>query len=102
MGSRTRRLALALEIDGDGAHPAAWRRAGHAPSEVLGPRRLRQVAAIAERAGFTIVTIDDEITPPGGPGDIVGRVGAIERAAFVAAATSVIGVAPVISTTYTE
>jgi len=97
-----RRLALALEIDGDGAHPAAWRRAAHAPGALLGPRRLRDVATTAERAGFTLVTIDDEITPPGEAPDVVGRVGAIERAAFVAAATTVLGIAPTISTTYTE
>jgi alkanesulfonate monooxygenase SsuD/methylene tetrahydromethanopterin reductase-like flavin-dependent oxidoreductase (luciferase family) len=95
-------LALALEIDGDGAHPAAWRRAAHQPHELLGPRRLRAIATTAERAGFTLVTLDDEITTADGPGEIVGRVGAIERAAFVTAATSVLAVAPTISTTYGE
>ena len=100
--SRTHPFALALEIDGDGAHPAAWRRAGHRPAELLGPRRLRHIAQLVERAGFTLVTIDDEITPPGEAPDIVGRVGSIERAAFVAAATSVLGIAPVVSTTYAE
>jgi len=99
---RKRPLALALEIDGDGAHPAAWRRAAHPPTELLGSRRLREVATVAERAGFTLVTIDDEITPPGEAPDVVGRVGAVERAAFAAAATSVLGIAPTISTTYTE
>ena len=64
MTERTRPLALAPEIDGDGAHPAAWRRATHPPTELLGPRRLREVATVAERAGFTLVTIDDEISPP--------------------------------------
>ncbi len=102
MTERRRPLALALEIDGDGAHPAAWRRAAHPPSELLGSRRLREVATVAERAGFTLVTIDDEITPPGEAPDVVGRVGAVERAAFAAAATSVLGIAPTISTTYTE
>lgn len=102
MTQRTRPLALALEIDGDGAHPAAWRRARHSPRELLGPRRLREVVTTAERAGFTLVTIDDEITPPGEAPDVVGRVGAIERAAFAAAATSVLGIAPTISTTYAE
>lgn len=93
------RLALALEIDGDGAHPQAWRRADHPPAELLTPRRLGRVAAIAENAGFTLVTLDDELTPPDGP---AGRIGAVERAAFVAASTSVLGVAPVLSTTYAE
>ncbi|AJF69237.1 LLM class flavin-dependent oxidoreductase [Streptomyces vietnamensis] len=99
-------LHLAVEIDGDGAHPAAWRRAAHSPGELLTPRRLAGVAAVAENAGFTLVTLDDSILPPGpvnGPAsDPVGRIGAVERAAFVAASTSVLGVAPVVATTYAE
>ncbi|GGU96408.1 monooxygenase [Streptomyces litmocidini] len=101
-------LHLAVEIDGDGAHPAAWRRAAHSPGELLTPRRLARVAAVAENAGFTLVTLEDSILPPGagnGPGDgsgPVGRIGAVERAAFVAASTSVLGVAPVVATTYAE
>ena len=93
------RLHLALEIDGDGAHPEAWRRAAHAPRALLTPRRVARVAAIAENAGFTLVTLDDDVLPPDGP---AGRIGAVERAAFVAASTSVLGVAPVVSTTYVE
>ncbi|MFJ5937707.1 LLM class flavin-dependent oxidoreductase [Streptomyces sp. NPDC003444] len=97
-------LHLAVEIDGDGAHPAAWRRAAHAPGELLSPRRLARTAAAAENAGFTLVTLEDSILPPGsadGTGP-VGRIGAVERAAFVAASTSVLGVAPVLATTYAE
>ncbi|MFC7923219.1 LLM class flavin-dependent oxidoreductase [Streptomyces cinereoruber] len=97
-------LHLAVEIDGDGAHPAAWRRAAHAPGELLSPRRLARTAAAAENAGFTLVTLEDSILPPGsadGTGP-VGRIGAVERAAFAAASTSVLGVAPVLATTYAE
>ncbi|KQX46192.1 MULTISPECIES: LLM class flavin-dependent oxidoreductase [unclassified Streptomyces] len=95
-------LRLAVEIDGDGAHPAAWRRAAHSPGELLTPRRLARVAAVAENAGFTLVTLDDSILPPGSGPDPVGRIGSVERAAFVAASTSVLGVAPVVATTYAE
>ncbi|MFI8823639.1 LLM class flavin-dependent oxidoreductase [Streptomyces sp. NPDC053431] len=97
-------LHLAVEIDGDGAHPAAWRRAAHAPGALLTPRRVARVAAVAENAGFTLVTLDDDILPPGSAatGGPAGRIGAVERAAFVAASTSVIGVAPVVATTYAE
>jgi alkanesulfonate monooxygenase SsuD/methylene tetrahydromethanopterin reductase-like flavin-dependent oxidoreductase (luciferase family) len=97
-------LTLAIEIDGDGAHPAAWRQAAHSPAELLDPGRLRGLAEIVERSGFTIATIDDDLLVPGGtdgPGP-AGRIGSIERAAFIASATSVLSVAPVISTTYTE
>ncbi|WP_328940506.1 LLM class flavin-dependent oxidoreductase [Streptomyces sp. NBC_00250] len=95
-------LRLAVEIDGDGAHPAAWRRAAHSPGELLTPRRSARVAAVAENAGFTLVTLEDSILPPGSGADPVGRIGAVERAAFVAASTSVLGVAPVLATTYAE
>src|SRR5882724_9209275 len=61
-------LHLALEIDGDGAHPAAWRRAAHPPDALLTPRRSRAVAAVAENAGFTLVTLDDDVLPPGPAG----------------------------------
>ncbi|MER6123492.1 LLM class flavin-dependent oxidoreductase [Streptomyces sp. NPDC001795] len=92
-------LHLAVEIDGDGAHPAAWRRAAHSPDQLLTPRRVAQVAAIAENAGFTL---DDGVLPPGASPDPVGRIGAVERAAFVAASTSTIGIAPVVPVTYAE
>ncbi|WP_028932201.1 LLM class flavin-dependent oxidoreductase [Pseudonocardia spinosispora] len=93
-------LHLALEIDGDGAHPDAWRRAAHSPAELLSPRRTRSVAAVAENAGFTLVTLDDSLpAPEAGP---LGRIGSVERAAFIAASTSVLGIAPVVSTTYAE
>ena len=93
---------LAVEIDGDGAHPAAWRRAAHTPDPLLSPRRLRDTARIAENAGFTLVTLDDDLLPPGAPPNTAARIGSVERAGFIAAATSVLGVAPVVSTTYTE
>jgi alkanesulfonate monooxygenase SsuD/methylene tetrahydromethanopterin reductase-like flavin-dependent oxidoreductase (luciferase family) len=95
-------LALAVEIDGDGAHPAAWRRATHAPDQLLTPRHVRRVAAIVENTGFALATVDDDLLPPGDHPDPVGRIGAVERAAFIAAATSTLGIAPVVSTTYAE
>ncbi|MET8450246.1 hypothetical protein [Streptomyces sp. NPDC005209] len=62
-------LHLAVEIDGDGAHPAAWRRAARSPDHLLTPRRVAQVAAIAENAGFTLITLDDDVLPPGASPD---------------------------------
>ena len=78
-------LHLAIEIDGDGAHPAASRRAAHAPDQLLTPHRVRSVATIAENSGFTLATVDDDLLPPGGRPQPVGRIGAVERAAFIAA-----------------
>ncbi|MFF4397344.1 LLM class flavin-dependent oxidoreductase [Streptomyces sp. NPDC001480] len=95
-------LHLAVEVDGDGSHPAAWRRAAHAPDQLLTPRRVARVATVAENAGFTLITLEDGVLPPGAAPDPVGRIGAVERAAFVAASTSTIGVAPVVPVTYAE
>ncbi|MEW2306234.1 LLM class flavin-dependent oxidoreductase [Streptomyces sp. NPDC006655] len=95
-------LHLAVEIDGDGAHPAAWRRAAHAPDLLLSPRRVATLATTAENAGFTLITLDDGVLPPGTSPNPVGRIGAVERAAFAAASTSTIGVAPVVPVTYAE
>lgn len=93
-------FALGIELDGEGSHPAAWRRAGHAPSESLGGKVLGRRVAAAENAGFTYVTFDDSIVPPSG--DVRGRVDAVNRASFVAATTSTIGLVPVVGTTYAE
>jgi alkanesulfonate monooxygenase SsuD/methylene tetrahydromethanopterin reductase-like flavin-dependent oxidoreductase (luciferase family) len=93
-------FALGIELDGEGSHPAAWRRANHPPNESLsGPALLKKVRA-AENAGFTLATFEDSIVPP--KGAIRGRVDAINRASFVAATTSTIGLVPVVETTYAE
>ncbi|HMT49614.1 LLM class flavin-dependent oxidoreductase [Dietzia sp. UBA5065] len=95
-------FALGLDVDGDGYHPAAWRRASHSPAELLTPRRVRTVVAAAENAGFTFALFDDSPVA-GAPGpDTQGRIDAVTRAAFVAGSTSAIGLVPVASTTYSE
>ncbi len=93
-------FALGIELDGEGSHPAAWRRANHPPSESLSGRALLKKVRAAENAGFTLATFEDSIVPP--TGAIRGRVDAINRASFVAAATSTIGLVPVVETTYAE
>jgi alkanesulfonate monooxygenase SsuD/methylene tetrahydromethanopterin reductase-like flavin-dependent oxidoreductase (luciferase family) len=93
-------FALGIELDGEGGHPAAWRRANHAPNKSLSGRTLAQRVSAAENAGFTLATFEDSIVPP--KGDIRGRVDAVNRASFVAATTSTIGLVPVVETTYAE
>jgi alkanesulfonate monooxygenase SsuD/methylene tetrahydromethanopterin reductase-like flavin-dependent oxidoreductase (luciferase family) len=95
-------LQLAIEIDGDGAHPAAWRRAAHAPDQLLTPQRVRSVATIVENSGFALATVDDDLLPSDHRPQPVGRIGAVERAAFIAASTTTLGIVPTVSTTYTE
>jgi alkanesulfonate monooxygenase SsuD/methylene tetrahydromethanopterin reductase-like flavin-dependent oxidoreductase (luciferase family) len=93
-------FALGIELDGEGNHPAAWRRAHQPPSESLSGRTLTQKVRAAENAGFTFATFEDSILPP--KGDVRGRVDAVNRASFVAATTSTIGLVPVVETTYAE
>ena len=93
-------FALGIELDGEGSHPAGWRRAAHAPTETFTGRTLVTKVRAAENAGFTFATFDDSIVAPkAGPR---ARVDAVSRASFVAATTSTIGLVPVVETTYAE
>jgi alkanesulfonate monooxygenase SsuD/methylene tetrahydromethanopterin reductase-like flavin-dependent oxidoreductase (luciferase family) len=98
----TRALHLALEVDGDGAHPAAWRHAGRPPGAVLDPRAVRSVVATAQEAGFVLATFADGPLPPAPGPDAAGRLEAGTRAAFVATVTDRIGLAPTLHATVTE
>ena len=51
MSGNTQSGFLALELDGDGAHPAAWRKARHAPDGLLNGARIRSTVLAAESAG---------------------------------------------------
>ena len=93
-------FALGIELDGEGSHPAAWRRANHPPSASLAGSTLTQKVRAAENAGFTFATFEDSILPP--RSGITGRVDAVNRASYVAATTSTIGLVPVVESTYAE
>ncbi|XVQ06717.1 LLM class flavin-dependent oxidoreductase [Spirillospora sp. CA-255316] len=96
------RLFLAVDLDGDGAHPAAWRHSGRPPGAVLTPGALRASVTAAETAGFTLATFADTPVPPSdGPG-AAGRLEAGTRAAFVSTLTDRIGLAPTLHVTTTE
>ncbi|WP_028267646.1 LLM class flavin-dependent oxidoreductase [Arthrobacter sp. MA-N2] len=91
---------LALELDGDGSHPAAWRKARHAPDELLNGSRIRSTVLAAESAGFHVATFADG--PMGAGSDVVGRVNALQRAAFAGPVTGSIVLVPEVDTVYTE
>ncbi|GAA4053551.1 LLM class flavin-dependent oxidoreductase [Arthrobacter methylotrophus] len=91
---------LALELDGDGSHPAAWRKARHAPDELLNGSRIRSTVLAAESAGFHVATFADG--PVGAGSDVVGRVNALQRAAFAGPVTGSIVLVPEVDTVYTE
>ncbi|GLZ43134.1 LLM class flavin-dependent oxidoreductase [Actinokineospora sp. NBRC 105648] len=84
-------LYLALEADGAGAHPAAWRFS----AEVLRPAGVK----VAEAAGIALVTFADSPVPPGG---FPGRLEAVGRAAFLSTRTKRIGLGPAVPTATTE
>ncbi|WP_280409916.1 LLM class flavin-dependent oxidoreductase [Nocardia brasiliensis] len=92
-------FALGVELDGEGFHPEAWRRAAHTPDRLLTGATVRERVATAENAGFTLATFADSILPPE---QVAGRIDAVTRASFVAATTSTIGLVPAVATTYAE
>jgi alkanesulfonate monooxygenase SsuD/methylene tetrahydromethanopterin reductase-like flavin-dependent oxidoreductase (luciferase family) len=89
---------LLIEVDGDGGHPAAWRKSRTAPVSVLGPARLRDTVLAAESAGFHAATFGDGVVPENG----AARLNALQRAAFVAPLTRSIALVPEVDTVYTE
>ncbi|MEV5839437.1 LLM class flavin-dependent oxidoreductase [Nocardia sp. NPDC052112] len=93
-------FAVGIELDGEGYHPAAWRRAAHAPDTLLTGDTLRNRVRAAENAGFTLATFDDSILPPAR--HPAGRIDAVTRASFVAGTTSTIGLVATVATTYAE
>lgn len=88
-------FALALELDADGAHPAA----GADQPGALSARRLAAHVASAERFGFTAATFDDAPLPSG---DRTPRLDAVQRAAFAAPLTAALGLVPVAHVAYSE
>ncbi len=91
---------LALELDGDGAHPAAWRAARHAPAELLTGHRIRATVLAAESAGFHVATFSDG--PLDARAGVGGRLDAVQRAAFAGPLTHSIVLVPEVDTVYTE
>lgn len=91
-------FALAVELDGSGAHPASWRfgdlAPGDAPSVVELVRRV-------EHAGFAIATFADPATRADHP-TIRGRLDPVEVAAFAAAFTESIGLVPAVGAIHAE
>ncbi|GAA1850038.1 LLM class flavin-dependent oxidoreductase [Pseudonocardia ailaonensis] len=95
------RSVIGIEIDGDGAHPAAWRAAAHAPNTLLTAGRLREVGDRAERAGFGFVTLADVTATAPGTG-VAGRFDPLTAAAFLSATTSALGLVPVVHPAHAE
>jgi alkanesulfonate monooxygenase SsuD/methylene tetrahydromethanopterin reductase-like flavin-dependent oxidoreductase (luciferase family) len=95
-------ISLALHLDGDGAHPAAWRQALHPPAALLTGRRVADVVALAETAGFASVTFAGGHLPPGSGPDITARIDALQQAAFAGPLTTRVGLVPEVEATFVE
>lgn len=95
-------LALAIHLDGDGAHPAAWRFARHAPRDLLTPQRLIETIGLAEAAGFAIATFGGGHLPPGSAPNITARLDPLQQAAFAGPLTTRIGLVPEVEATFVE
>jgi alkanesulfonate monooxygenase SsuD/methylene tetrahydromethanopterin reductase-like flavin-dependent oxidoreductase (luciferase family) len=93
----TGRLLLAVEVDGAGAHPAAWR-CTSVSGTAVDPPLMTQAVTAAERAGFAFATFGDgPVPPPAG-----ARIEAGVRAAYLSQLTRRIGLAPMLHVTTTE
>lgn len=82
---------IGIELDGDGAHPAAWRVAHHSPGDLLAPARLARTARAAEDAGFSFLTLAASRPGDGYP-NVQARLDPIEAASYLAAVTSRVGI----------
>jgi alkanesulfonate monooxygenase SsuD/methylene tetrahydromethanopterin reductase-like flavin-dependent oxidoreductase (luciferase family) len=98
----TKPLALAIHLDGDGAHPAAWRFARHAPRDLLTPQRIIETVGLAETAGFALATFGGGHLPPGTSPNITARLDPLQQAAFAGPLTTRIGLVPEIEATFIE
>jgi alkanesulfonate monooxygenase SsuD/methylene tetrahydromethanopterin reductase-like flavin-dependent oxidoreductase (luciferase family) len=97
-----RPLALAIHLDGDGAHPAAWPFARHTPRELLTPQRIIDAVGLAETAGFALATFGGGHLPPGVSPNIIARLDPLQQAAFAGPLTTRIGLVPEIEATFVE
>lgn len=91
---------LLLDLDGSGAHPAAWRLDPAGPARSLLPQRLRETVLAAESAGFHAATFSDGPTPRNP--SAAAHLDALQRAAFAAPVTRSLALIPEVDTVYTE
>jgi alkanesulfonate monooxygenase SsuD/methylene tetrahydromethanopterin reductase-like flavin-dependent oxidoreductase (luciferase family) len=95
---------LAVELDGAGRHPAAWRLSDARPGELFTAGYWTSLAQLADRAGLDFLAIPDSFVPPteGQAGLVRGRLDAVAIAARVAPLTRTVGLVPSATVTHTE
>ena len=96
-------LHLAVELDGAGRHPAAWREPGADPAGLFTSAHWRRAVAPADGADLDLVVLPDEFRLLSGrEGEQRGRLEAAGLAAHLAPLTRRTGLVPVVTTTHTE
>ncbi|MGW6845454.1 LLM class flavin-dependent oxidoreductase [Streptomyces sp. NPDC054958] len=103
-------LHLAVDLDGAGRHPAAWREPGARPAELFTARYWAGLAAEAESGLLDFITFEDGLTlqssSPTGADErtdrVRGRLDAVLTAARVAPLTRHVGLVPTVTATHTE
>jgi len=99
----SKRLITAIEIDGAGGDPAAWRGSEVDPRAILTGELAVRAVQRAEAAGVDIATFVDALEAPDDVADRVSvRLDGLGLAARVAPATKRIGLLPTITVTHTE
>jgi alkanesulfonate monooxygenase SsuD/methylene tetrahydromethanopterin reductase-like flavin-dependent oxidoreductase (luciferase family) len=89
-------LVLAVALDGGGHHPEAE------ATDPFDAAYWSRLAAVAERGGIDLVTIEDTFGAPRRRDPVIARPDAALVAARVAPLTRHVGLVPVITTTHTE
>ncbi|MEZ0164303.1 LLM class flavin-dependent oxidoreductase [Kineococcus sp. LSe6-4] len=96
-------LRWAVELDGAGRHPAAWRLPGARPGELFTAAHWRRLAATVEAADLDLLVVPDAYRLQSAEeGDQRGRLDAVALAAHLAPLTRRAGLVPVVTTTHTE
>lgn len=96
-------IHLAVELTPAGLHPAAWRLPSQDAPGAFTAQHWIDRARDAERAGASLVIVDDSAAPPvERAGRFVGSLDALGVTALLGPLTSGIGLAPVVPVTYRE
>ncbi|MHC9043186.1 LLM class flavin-dependent oxidoreductase [Microbacterium saperdae] len=94
-------IPIGIELDGEGAHPAAWRVADHPPTRILQPAHITARVHSIDAAGFGFITLPERRSAAAHP-NVEAGLDTIEVAVFAAASTSRIGLVPAANTIHAE
>ncbi|WP_243074173.1 nitrilotriacetate monooxygenase [Microbacterium sp. SS28] len=95
------RIPIGIDLEGDGAHPAAWRVSHHSPAELFDPRLIAARIAAVDAAGLGFATFPERQDAASGP-DVLAALDPIETASFAAASSTRIGLVPTANAIHAE